>query len=135
MLIGLPPNFAPYRPSPRGGGASAIGMIRRAAAAWRSSRPAESAVAPATAPVRPPRTCPASLTRRQSSAVIWMLLTVSLAIAPTIPSNISWVFEANAGLRHAIMARSSHAGVTETDRGEQHGENPETSGSVLGAQP
>ena len=44
MLITLPPNLAPYNPSPRGGGASAIGMIFRASAAWCSSRPAESAV-------------------------------------------------------------------------------------------
>ena len=42
MLSGLPGNFGPYSPSPRGGGASAIGMIRRASAAWRRSRASDS---------------------------------------------------------------------------------------------
>src|SRR4051794_3542113 len=46
MLSGLPGNFTPYRPSPRGGGASAIGITRRASAAWRISTRTESPVAP-----------------------------------------------------------------------------------------
>ena len=51
MVSGGPGNFAPYTPSQRGGGASAIGMVRRAWRAWPTSTPPVATAAAAVAPV------------------------------------------------------------------------------------
>lgn len=50
MVRGLPGNLAPYTPSPRGGGACASGMIRRACRAWPISTAQAVAVVAAVTP-------------------------------------------------------------------------------------
>jgi hypothetical protein len=74
MLSGLPGNFGPYSPSPRGGGASTIGMTRRASAACSLSRTTDAPATQATVPVKPPAIRPASLSRCLSTSVMVTVL-------------------------------------------------------------